>query len=313
MEAAARLWRNGLSKAIPKPRRLPSGRWLARVTYHHPVTGRRGEVSKTFATETEAEVQIALWLKMRMLGKLHTHQELPKRMSETVNFALDGYFASQNYAKRAQTTRKDYLRYAKNFVRPKFGERLLTEIHAGAIQAWLDDLVRSGHGLSVIRHARSVMANALAWAVLNELLPTNPAAGVEVHWSLRPEKSNQNEGQAKGDENPKDAKDLSAEERIRKHHMEVEDLNPRPFATEDLARLKDAIQLSKYRDFFRMLLGTGLRPSEARALIWGDIDWRSTWFGHSSGSLKSGLRVGRAFSGWWGRNCRNRVGTAACG
>ncbi len=254
-------------------------------------------MSKTFATETEAEVQIALWLKMRTLGKLHTHEELPKRMTETVNFALDRYFATQDYATKAQTTRTDYLRYAKNFVRPKFGEQLLTEIHAGAIQEWLDDLVRAGRGRSVIQHARSVLSNALAWAVLHKLLPTNPAAGVKLHWSLRSNASKGGESGAKGAGNSEDAMDAGAAERIQQHHLDAEELNVRPFATEDLGRLKDAIQVSKYRDFFRLLLGTGLRPSEARALIWADLDLKkATLKVRRSVDEHGNLGVGKSFS-----------------
>lgn len=291
---AARLWRNGLSRAVPKPRRLPSGRWLARVTYHHPVTGRRCEVSKTFATEAEAEVQIALWLKMRTLGKLHTDAELPKRMTETINFALDRYFTTQDFLTKAQTTRTDYLRYAKNLVRPKFGEQLLTEIHSGAIQEWLDDLVKAGRGRSVIQHARSVLSNALAWAVLHKLLPTNPAAGVKLHWSLRSSTSKKGASQARGAENSEVA---SAAEKIQQHHLDAEEMNVRPFASADIDRLKGAIQSAKYRDFFRLLLGTGLRPSEARALIWEDIDLKKALLKvRRSVDEHGNLGVGKSFS-----------------
>ena len=45
-----------------------------------------------------------------------------------------------------------------------------------------------------------------------------------------------------------------------------------PLSAEEATRLLEATEGTRYHDFFALLLGTGLRPGEALALRWSDLD-----------------------------------------
>jgi integrase len=119
---------------------------------------------------------------------------------------------------------------------PTFGERRLTALSTFEVRDWLLELYEAGDcAPKTLNNALGVLVVALNAAVADHLLPLNPAAGVE---------------------------------RLPLEHRERDWLR-----LHEIAPYLDACS-SVYRPLAELLVGTGVRVSEALALRWDDVDSR---------------------------------------
>jgi integrase len=119
---------------------------------------------------------------------------------------------------------------------PAFGERRLTALTTLEVRDWVLELYEAGDcAPKTLNNALGVLVVALNAAVADRLLPLNPAAGVE---------------------------------RLPLEHRERDWLR-----LHEIAPYLDACS-PVYRPLAELLVGTGMRISEALALRWDDVDTR---------------------------------------
>lgn len=167
--------------------------------------------------------------------------------THTVNSWLDTYLDpdSGQATGITESTRNGYRNIAKNAIRPYLGQYPLTALERpiiGAWVAWLEKMPSTrtpGKTISAktIANYQGFLSTVLQAAVDAELIPKNPAKGVE----------------------------LSDGERREPVFLTYEQF------TAILNHMPD-----QYRTLARFLVGTGLRWSEATALTWADINANAT-------------------------------------
>jgi integrase len=149
----------------------------------------------------------------------------------------------------APRTLAGYRAALERYVLPSLGHRKISDLHlreidqlyglmlAGQLPKAHEDDEKAPAALSPrsVRLAHAALSQALSQAVSWGLLTVNPAAGVTLPTSK-----------------PKEKNVLTASER---------------------ARFLQAAEASVYRAFYRTLIDTGLRPGEACALRWADVDF----------------------------------------
>ena len=135
----------------------------------------------------------------------------------------------------ATGTWSDYEIHGRKRLIPHFGELRLTAITTFEVRDWLLELHEAGdYAPKTLNNALGVMVAALNGAVADRLLPLNPAAGVE---------------------------------RLPLGHVERDWLR-----LHEIAPYLDACS-SVYRPLAELLIGSGMRISEALALRWDDVDF----------------------------------------
>lgn len=133
-----------------------------------------------------------------------------------------------------QVTLDQYNYLANAYVLPLLGDVRLCDLKRGVIQEWVQELIGRALSPSTIRLASSVLHNALEELVTRGELPANPAKGIAL---------------------PKIEK------------AEVTSL------TVDQSRtLLSGIRNTPYEALWALLLLTGVRPAEALALRWRDVE-----------------------------------------
>jgi integrase len=129
----------------------------------------------------------------------------------------------------------DYEVHGRKRLLPHYGERRLTAITTFEVRDWMLELHEAGdYAPKTLNNALGVLVAALNGAVADHLLPLNPAAGVE---------------------------------RLPLGHVERDWLR-----LQEIAPYLDACT-PLYRPLAELLIGSGLRISEALALQWDDIDF----------------------------------------
>jgi integrase len=128
----------------------------------------------------------------------------------------------------------DYERLLTRYVIPVIGQRRLSSLSPLDVQGVISRLVGRGLSPRTVRYCHTVLSNALRQAVRWRYLRANPAQDVEL---------------------PK----------IQRREM-------RAMTEDEAQRFLAAASGSDHAALFAVLLGTGLRPGEAVALKWGDLD-----------------------------------------
>jgi integrase len=142
---------------------------------------------------------------------------------------------------------------------PAFGERRLTAITTFEIREWLLELFEAGEcAPKTLNNALGVLVAALTSAAADRLIPVNPAKGVE---------------------------------RLPLGHVEREwlrlhEIDPYLHAC-----------MPGYRPLAQLLIATGMRISEALALVWDDVDFRRRVVRvyRSAGKGSAGATKGKRF------------------
>ena len=147
---------------------------------------------------------------------------------------LDHWLVTAAAPRLRAATLEGYTNLLTWYVRPVLGGLRLHQVTPIAIQSTYSGMLERGLSARTVRYTHAVLRNALQQAVKWRMLNTNPADAVDLP------KQDTNESKA-----------LSEEQ-----------------ATRFLA----ATDGTPFHVFFSLLLGTGLRPGEALALRWSDLD-----------------------------------------
>ena len=157
---------------------------------------------------------------------------------ESLNSYLDRWLEAAAKPRLSERTYNDYVWLLERYVRPALGKRQLSQLSPLDIQTLYGDMQTEGLSARTVRYTHSVLRNALEQAVKWRMSRTNPA----------------------------DAVDLP-----RKERREMQAMNQ-----EEAGRFLAAARGDDLCAFFTLLITTGLRPSEAIALKWSDLDLTSS-------------------------------------
>lgn len=133
----------------------------------------------------------------------------------------------------AQTTREGYQRELKR-VTKRLGDRKLRDLTPSTIKSFYRDLTADGYAPKSVRNTAGVLHKALADAVADGALPRNPADGLELPQSERPETQTWTVG--------------------------------------ELARFLSYVESHRLYAAFVVLCASGMRRSELLGLRWRNID-----------------------------------------
>ena len=158
---------------------------------------------------------------------------LIQRSKESLNAYLDRWLKTAVKPRVRERTHKEYSSTLRRYVRPALGARRLSSINPVDIQNLYSTMQARGLKDSA-RYTHTVFRDALNQAVKWQMLSRNPADYVEL---------------------PK------------QNRQEMQSLTE-----EEAARFLKTAKINKWYCFFSVLLGTGLRPSEALGLYWSDLD-----------------------------------------
>ena len=155
---------------------------------------------------------------------------------ESLNSYLDRWLETAAKPRVREDTFKGYVTKLRIYIRPALGKKQLQRVTALDIQKVYADMQARDLSANTVHHAHKVLRNALQQAVKWRLIPSNPADLVEL---------------------PK------------LEHNEMLAMNQ-----EEAQRFLSAAKLNRWHALFALMLSTGLRPSEALALKWEDIDFQ---------------------------------------
>jgi integrase len=218
-------------------------RWLARVFISRDAKNRQQTQSKVVhGSRRQAEAVLAEMLQRKGAGGLSPRSSM--RLVDLANEWIT--HKARTVSPRTLGGYEDVLR---RYVLPSLGHRKIADLHlreidrlyglmlAGQLPKAHEDDDQPPAALSPrsVRLAHTALSQALSQAVSWGLLTVNPAAGATIPTSK-----------------PKEKNVLTASER---------------------ARFLRAAEASVYRAFYRTLIDTGLRPGEACALLWTDVDF----------------------------------------
>jgi integrase len=206
------------------------GKWLVRVflgrsagrtKYHNKLVHGTKKDARKYAREAETQ---------RDLGTLI------KASSEdvTLDKFLDGWLCEFKKGSVKERTYEGYVFILDNYVRPRLGKNRLTELTARTIQAAYNDLSEAGYSPRTVAFAHSLLKEALNQAVVDDLLPANPATPTR-----RPARV--------------------------KRAIDV-------FTPEEAERFMKAAKSDPMGVVFWFALAVGARPEEYTALQWSDVD-----------------------------------------
>jgi integrase len=176
----------------------------------------------------------------------------PERMS--LDEYLDRWLETAAKPGLRECSYNDYVWLMKCYVRPALGARQLARITPLDIQGLYGEMQGRGLSSRTVRYTHSVLRGALEQAVRWRLLTMNPASSVDLP---------------------------------RKEKKEMNAMNQ-----EQASRFLAASASDSLHALFTLLLTTGLRPSEALALKWADLDL-------TTGKLSVRRTVTRRQGGGW--------------
>jgi integrase len=162
---------------------------------------------------------------------------LTEQSRMSLNAYLDHWLATAVKPQVRERTYLDYKGIAKRYIRGPLGNRLLTQLTPVEIQKLYSTLLGREVAPRTVRYCHTVLNNALEQAVKWCMLTHNPALHVDLPRKKRREMQAMTETEAQ--------------------------------------RFLAAATCEENHALFVLLLTTGLRPSEALGLKWGDFDPRS--------------------------------------
>lgn len=214
-------------------------KWFA---YHFVrMDGKRRQVSQgPFQRKADAEA----WLRTELQRVREGRPTLPRRM--TTAELLEEWLTVVGH-RLAPSTEAEYRRIVRNRLVPHLGSIRLGDLRPGHIASMFDELRKPGAsqrgrasgGLSetTLLHTHGVLRTALAWAVRQRLIPSNPAEDVD---------------------------------RPRRDQAEMSIWTP-----DELARFLAHVANDRLYPLLRLAAYTGMRRSELLGLKWPDVDLRA--------------------------------------
>lgn len=278
----------------PKPWLDKRGRprWDAAVYIGPDPSGRRRSPlkCKSFIRKKDAEAWAA-----KLEVKRNANEPLPLA-TETLGDWMDHWIKMKSRAGGNQRIRErtayDYRRIIERWIREPpegcimIGRGKLTDVRPEDLEKLYLFIADQGLSSGTIRHVHNVIRQALKNAFQKKKIGWNPATAVSL---------------------PKGADEWSDEVPDDDEHV--------PSLNEDQARrFLEAARSDRYSALWHLLLGSGLRPSEAFALTWEDVDledcrarvWRAlTRIPNKEGWTFTALKSDRSSRGGKPRQIRN--------
>ena len=208
-------------------RKRDDGRWEGRIVVGHKDNG------DSIFHYVYADTQKELTAKLRKCITAYQGVDLTEQSRLTLSEWLDQWLLSMDGMVRPSTL-NGYRSYIENHIRPRLGEKRISQIKAADIQRFYDALSQKLASGSV-RRIHTTLHGILKSAVQARLIPRNPVDDV-----IAPKFSYQK-------------KNVLTEEQINRF-MEIIQ--------------RDAL----WRDFFYQEITTGLRRGELCGLMWTDFD-----------------------------------------
>ena len=223
--------------------RLPSGNWqaFARCRDHDGV---RRTIRASAETKAKA--------RNKLIAK-HTARQPPTggdlTRSSTMKDAAMKWLEQVDRSQSKQGTRTAYRRSVMNHIIPKLGALTLGEVSPSRVQAFIDGLATSS-GPTTAKVARGILSQIADLCVRDDALPANPVTSTKAPKITRA---------------PTQALTPADVQRIREVVTAWGQVKaPGPPRNAPLLL-----------DFLDVLAGTGMRPGEALALRWQDVDLAS--------------------------------------
>ena len=214
--------------------RTASG-WRSRTTVRD-YDGKTREIERAGRTKAEAQRKLATALRDRV----HADHRAELTPDSRVALLIDRWIADFESQGKALRTLEQYRYALDRSVIPGLGALRVRELTVAACDRFLRT-VETKHGAAVARTTRSVLSGLCGFAARRDLLERNPVRDTGVI-STKPK-------------NPPRAMTIE----------QVHDLRA-ALTFDDLAIRRDI------PDFVAFMLATGLRISEAAAVVWGDVD-----------------------------------------
>ena len=195
-------------------------------------------------------------------------------------FSADREITVRDYAERwlrvvvheiKPRTLMGYRQQLRLHILPAFGRMRVRELHRGTIKAFLTDKRAGGLGKNSVRLIRAALSAMLSSAVDDAIITANPALRLGLKLRGQPDR-------------------LTSLERQQ---------TIRPMAAAELAGFLEAAERAtpRFAALFLLLGHTGVRPGEAFALRWTDIDFdgrrlqvERAWSARQIESTKTGAR-----------------------
>lgn len=203
--------------------------WLVRI-YAGTVGGKRKYLNYTVhGTKRDAQARLNKLLVDRDSDRL----VMPSRLTlaEFVEQWKEKALRGRVTARTFRTYDEDLQRY----ILPALGDKRLTALSAWDIQGVYASLTARGLSANTVRHAHTVLRNALKQAVKWRVLPSNPA----------------------------DSVDLPKSDRVQKF---------RALTAQQIGTFLAAVADSPWKAVYHLMLNTGLRPGEVFGLTWEHVD-----------------------------------------
>ncbi len=209
------------------------GKWLLRV-----FTGRDGAGRRHYHSETVhggkklAEQRLAKLLSERTEGTLVV---APRG---SLGEYLDTWLQTTAAPSVRARTLDLYTQILARYVRPHLGQARLARLSPVEVRGMLVKLSAAGLSPRIVRMAHEVLRNALEQAVSDRLIVNNPARARLVRKALPPKPRRQ----------------------------------PATVKADQVAIFLDVARADRLGPYFTLLLFSGLRPEEALALRWADLN-----------------------------------------
>ncbi len=173
----------------------------------------------------------------RYLTKVHRESDLGQFVEPSdraVEEYLTDWLESTVKARVAEKTASDYAGLVERHIAPGIGEQRLSQLTPAGIQRLYNGLLDKGLSARTVRYVHSVLHSALDQAVAWGLLSRNPAKLVDLP-------------------------------RMQRREIRV-------LSTDELGEFLKAASSDRYSVLWHLLATTGIRPGEALALQWRDVD-----------------------------------------
>ncbi len=173
----------------------------------------------------------------RYLNKVHREIDLGEFVEpsdQPLRDYLSEWVESTLAARVTDKSRSDYESLIRLYIEPALGDRRLSQLTSAEIQRVYNSLIERGLSARTVRYTHSVLHSALEQAVKWGLLSRNPAKLIDLP-------------------------------RQQTKEMQV-------LSVEEVGRFLRAARQDRWYALWELLVTTGLRPGEALALKWSDID-----------------------------------------
>lgn len=152
----------------------------------------------------------------------------------TLSEFLDQWLKTSVQPHLREQTYRGYKHSLERYIREPLGAKRLGKVTTMDIQAVYASMLSKGLASATVIYAHAVIREALQQAVKWKMIAINPSLDVDLPKKITPEMN--------------------------------------PMNQEEVGRFRAVAKASKWYVLFELMLGTGLRPSEALGLIWRNVD-----------------------------------------